>query len=58
MKENTDEMISNMAITDVNSSIRLVSFAFERCSAVIINKQKPSKLAEVPKMCCDVLFAI
>jgi hypothetical protein len=56
--EKTEEIISNIAMTEVNSSIKLVSLASDRCSAVIINRQNPSKFADVLKMCCDVLLAI
>lgn len=43
---------------EVNSSIKLFSTLLETCKEVIIKRQNPSKLAEVFKMCCDVLFAI
>jgi hypothetical protein len=28
------------------------------CSEVITTRQKPSRLAAVPKICCEVLFAM
>ena len=58
INEKTDEIVKSIAIMDVNSSTKLLSALFVRCSDVIINRQKPSKLADVANMCGEVLFAI
>jgi len=58
IKENTDEIVRNNATIEVNSSIKLPSDLFAMCKEVITNKQNPKRFAEVPKMCCEVLFAI
>ena len=57
INDNTDENTRQSATIEVNSSIKLFSDLFVRCKDVIMNKQKPSKFAEVFKICCDVLFA-
>lgn len=58
MNDNTEEVVNINATIEVNSSINEFSALSVICNEVIINKQKPSKLAAVPKICCDVLFAI
>jgi hypothetical protein len=58
INDKTDEMVKIRATIDVNSSINEFSDLLVKCKEVIMNKQKPSRLAAVPKMCCDVLFAI
>lgn len=50
-------MVSNRAITEVNSSISVLADLLVKCSEVTINRQKPSRFAAVFKMCCDVLLA-
>ena len=57
INDNTDEKTKHNATIEVNSSIKLFSDLFVRCKDVIMNKQKPSKFAEVFNMCCEVLFA-
>lgn len=56
--DKTEEAIKIKATMEVNSSISEFSVLSVKCSEVIINKQNPSKLDAVPKICCDVLFAI
>jgi hypothetical protein len=56
--EKTEEIVNNSAIKEVNSSIKLFLVLSGKCKVVIIIKQKPNKLVEVLKMCCEVLFAI
>ncbi len=56
--EKTEEIVNNSAIKEVNSSIKLFLVLSAKCRDVIIFKQKPNKLVEVLKMCCEVLFAI
>jgi hypothetical protein len=58
IKENIEEIVRKNATTEVNSSIRELSVLSVKCSEVMINKQNPSKLAEVFNICCEVLFAI
>ena len=43
---------------EVNSSMSVFSVLVVKCREMIINRQNPSKLAAVAKMCCDVLLAI
>ena len=50
-------MVSSRAMTDVNSSIRLLADLLVKCNEVTINRQKPSRFAAVFKICCDVLLA-
>lgn len=58
MKDNMDETVRNNATTEVNSSTRLFSVLSERCNEVMTNRQNPSRLADVLKICCEVLLAI
>ena len=57
-KEKKQEEASNMPITDVNSSIKLVAALSLTCREVITKRQNPRRLADVLRMCFDVLFAI
>ena len=56
--ENMQENVSNIAIIEVNSSMRLVSFLFAMFKEVITKRQKPKRFADVFKICCEVVFAI
>ncbi len=58
IKEKIDEIVNINAIIDVNSSMRVFSVLFVICKEVMINRQKPNKLEDVPRICCEVLFAI
>jgi hypothetical protein len=58
IKERVEEIVSNNAITDVNSSIKEFVDRSVRCSEVMMKRQKPKRLAEVESICCDVLLAI
>ncbi len=57
INENTHETLRSNAIRDVSSSIRLFSDLLVKCSDETMIRQKPSRLAAVFKMCCEVLFA-
>ena len=57
-KENKQEIISKIAITEVSSSIILLSALSVKCSEVITKRQNPKRFAEVFKICCEVLFGI
>lgn len=52
------EHVSNIAITEVNSSITCVSILFEMCKEVITKRQNPKRFAEVFNICGEVVFAI
>jgi hypothetical protein len=52
------EKVSNIATIDVNSSIIWVSTRFAICKEVITKRQNPSRVADVFRMCWEVLFAI
>ena len=54
--ESREEIVKGSAMIDVNSSMRLFSVLFVRWREVITKSQNPSKFAEVPKICCEVLF--
>ena len=56
--ENKMEIISKTATIDVISSRKLNSALFVICKEVITIRQNPKRLAEVPSMCWDVIFAI
>jgi hypothetical protein len=58
INDSMEEIVKSIATIEVNSSIRLFSAAFDSRMEVITNKQIPSKFAEVPKICVDVLFAM
>ena len=58
MNENIELITRNIATKEVISSRRLFSVLLDIWSEVMMNKQNPKRLAEVFKMCCDVLFAI
>jgi len=58
IKEKIQENVRNTATIDVNSSTKNVSVLSAICSEVITKRQKPSKLADVFKICGDVKFAI
>ncbi len=55
-KENMQEKIRARATPEVNSSMSLISEYLELCKEVMTNRQNPSKVAEVFRICCDVLF--
>ena len=57
-KENKQETLSKIAITEVSSSIILPSALSVKCSEVITKRQNPKRFAEVFKICCDVVFGI
>lgn len=56
--EKIQENVSKTATIEVNSSIKNISVWLAICNEVIIKRQNPSRLAEVFKICCEVLFAI
>jgi hypothetical protein len=56
--EKRQEKVNNTAKIRVNSSIKTLSVLSAMCNEVITKRQNPSKLAEVFKICCEVLFAI
>lgn len=58
INENTDDKVKAIAMIEVNSSTKLFSVFFAKCIDVMINRQKPSRFADVAKICCDVLFAM
>jgi hypothetical protein len=58
IKENRHAKARSNAITDVSSSIKLDADILVICSEVITNRQNPRRLADVFKMCWDVLFAM
>jgi hypothetical protein len=45
-------------MTEAASSIILEADLSVMCNDVITKRQKPSKLADVPRICLDVLFAM
>ena len=51
INEKTDETVKSNAISDVNSSIRLFCVLFVRCRDVMMKRQNPSRLADVPSIC-------
>jgi hypothetical protein len=57
-KEKTQENVSIRAMNEVNSSITLEAALLVICNEVITNRQKPSRLAEVGRICWEVLLAI
>jgi len=57
-KEKKHESVSNTAIMEVSSSSRCVSVKLATCKDVMTNKQKPRRLADVLRMCCEVLLAM
>ncbi len=57
-KENMHEPVSRIATMEVSSSMKWVSSGLAICREVMINRQKPSRLAEVFKMCGEVLLAM
>jgi hypothetical protein len=58
MNEKIHEQVSNMAITEVNSSMKCVSIRFEICNEVMTKRQNPKRFAEVDKICGEVFLAI
>ena len=56
-KEKIQEIESNNATTEVNSSMILVADLSDTCKEVITKRQKPSRLAEVPKIWDEVFLA-
>lgn len=57
-KENMQDPVSRIATMEVSSSIKWVSSGLAICREVMIKRQNPSRLAEVLRMCGDVLLAI
>jgi hypothetical protein len=57
-KEKKHAKDSITAITEVNLSMPLDSILLPICNEVITKRQNPKRLAEVLKICCEVLFAI
>ena len=51
INENRQDIVSNKAINEVNSSIMLASEMLEICREVITKRQKPKRFAAVPKIC-------
>lgn len=51
INEKTDEAVKSKAMIDVNSSTRVFCVLSVRCREVMIKRQNPSKLADVPNMC-------
>jgi hypothetical protein len=58
MNEKIQEMVNSMAITEVNSSIKYDSIRSAICNDVITKRQNPKRVADVFKMCCEVLVAM
>ncbi len=58
IKDNKQEKLKRTAITEVNSSIMLVSVRLVMCSEVITNKQNPKRFAAVFKICGEVELAM
>lgn len=56
--EKKQERVSNKATIEVNSSILLDSILSLTCNDVITKRQNPRSVADVFKICCEVLFAI
>lgn len=56
--ENIQESPRNKAITEVTSSMKWDSVELAMWSEVITKRQNPKRLADVPRICCEVLFAI
>jgi hypothetical protein len=56
--ENIQEKVRNNAITEVNSSILVVSAVSVMCKEVITKRQKPKRFAEVFNICCEVVLGI
>ena len=50
--------IKNIAANPVNSSIKVLSLHVLTLIEVVTTKQNPNRLDAVPKICCEVLFAI
>jgi hypothetical protein len=57
-KENIHEPVSRMATIEVSSSIKCVSSGLAICRDVMIKRQNPSRLAEVFRICGEVLLAM
>lgn len=58
INENRQEQANNNAMMEVNSSITLEVALLVRCNEVITKRQNPRRLADVGKICWDVLLAI
>jgi len=52
------DIVSNTATIEVNSSMICVSVLLAMCKDVMINRQNPNRLAEVLSICGEVLLAI
>jgi len=57
-KEKKHDNAKSNAMIEAASSIILEADFSVTCMDVITKRQKPSKLAEVPRICLEVLFAI
>ena len=51
VNEKKHEKANTIAIADVNSSIILIAILLLICKEVMTKRQKPSRLADVLKMC-------
>jgi hypothetical protein len=56
--EKMQEKVSNTAINEVNSSMMRISIKLAMRNDVITKRQNPNRVAEVFRMCWEVLFAI
>ena len=57
-KEEIQEKVSKTPTIEVISSILCVSLVLLMWTEVITKRQKPRRVAEELKICCEVLFAI
>lgn len=57
-KEKKHETANRIATNEVTSSMMLDSVRLPICKEVITKRQNPNKLAEVLRMCCEVLLAM
>ena len=56
--DKAEDAVKRRAITLVSSSSTLFSAVLVMCSEVKTKRQKPKRFAELPRICCDVLFGI
>jgi hypothetical protein len=56
--ENIHDAVSNTETIEVSSSMKWVSIGLAICRDVMIKRQNPKRLADVFKICGDVLLAI
>jgi len=57
-KEKPQENVNKTAMMEVASLIKWVSTLLLNRNEVITKRQNPSRFAEVPKICCEVVFDI